>query len=194
MSTEQRRRITDVRVMRALANPVRYRILGHLMAAGPQTASECAAVVDATPSNCSYHLRELARYGLVERTDGPVADGRERPWRTTATGFSFQPADDGAADPVATEASRRLIHLGIDDEAALAHAAADAHDGLPEPWRAAGTMATYGLQLAPDELVALTAAVDALIRPWIGLTREDAPPEARVVHVTFRAFRLPGDE
>ena len=37
------------------------------MALGAQTASECAAVVGASPSNCSYHLRELERFGLVER-------------------------------------------------------------------------------------------------------------------------------
>ena len=57
MPTERRRQVTDVQALRALANPVRYRIFGNLMALGPQTASECAAVVGATPSNCSYHLR-----------------------------------------------------------------------------------------------------------------------------------------
>ena len=39
-----------------------YRIIGHLMAVGSQTASECAEAVGASPSNCSYHLRELAVY------------------------------------------------------------------------------------------------------------------------------------
>ncbi|MBA2719668.1 MAG: helix-turn-helix transcriptional regulator, partial [Chloroflexi bacterium] len=55
VAAEVRRQITDVRVLRALANPIRYRLFGHLMAVGTQTASECAAVVGATPSNCSYH-------------------------------------------------------------------------------------------------------------------------------------------
>ncbi len=96
MPTERRRQVTDVRALRALANPVRYRIFGHLMAFGSQTASECAAVVGATPSNCSYHLRELARFGLVERVDDGAADGRERPWRTTATGFSYPAAEGGS--------------------------------------------------------------------------------------------------
>ncbi|MYW04404.1 helix-turn-helix domain-containing protein, partial [Streptomyces sp. SID3343] len=69
MTTESRRRITDVGALRVLADPVRYRLLGHLMTVGPQTATQCARVVDATPSNCSYHLRELAKYDLIERTE-----------------------------------------------------------------------------------------------------------------------------
>ena len=112
MPTERRRQVTDVRALRALANPVRYRIFGHLMAFGSQTASECAAVVGATPSNCSYHLRELARFGLVERVDDGAADGRERPWRPTATGFSYQVAEADRADPAARRANLALQHAG----------------------------------------------------------------------------------
>src|SRR5829696_4431884 len=162
MPAENRRQVTDVRAMRAMASPIRYRIFGHLMAVGPSTASECAEVVGATASNCSYHLRELARYGLVERVDD-APDGRERPWRTTATGFSFGPVGETRDDPAAAVVSRQLVHLGIDDEAALAHAAADETDLLPKAWQDATSMATYGLRVTPHELAALSAAVDALI-------------------------------
>ena len=205
MPLERRTQVSDVRALRALANPVRYRILGHLMSAGAQTASDCAAVVGASPSNCSYHLRELARYGLVERVAGGRegagggrrdrggADRRDRPWRPTATGLRTGPADDGnsASDPVAAIAHRRLIHLGIDDDAALAHAAADRHDDLPADWRRAETLSTFGLLVTADELVGLTTAVDAILRPYIGLTRDDSPPDAERVHVIFDAFRRP---
>ena len=189
---ESRRQITDVRALRALADPIRYRILGHLMAVGAQTASQCAEVVGATPSNCSYHLRELARYGLVERAAAGVGDGRERPWRPTATGLRTDVPADSNADPAAIAASRRLIHAGVDDEAALTHEAIDRHDDLPEAWRQAGTLATYGLNMTSSELNALNIAIDALIRPYIGLTRTDAPADARPVHVGYVAFRRPG--
>ena len=191
MPTERRRQVTDVRALRALANPVRYRIFAHLMAFGAQTASECAAVVGATPSNCSYHLRELARFGLVERVDDGVGDGRERPWRTTATGFSYQVAEADRGDPLARRANLALQHAGIDDDAALAHEAADRHEALSQAWQQAAGSATYGLRITPDELVALGTAIDALIRPFIGLTRDEAPRDAEPVHVVFRAFPLP---
>src|SRR4051794_7582771 len=87
-----RRTITDVRVLAALAHPVRLALLHYLLAAGPRTATECAQVVDASPSACSYHLRHLERFGLVERDEpapGEDVDGRTRRWRPVATGFSF---------------------------------------------------------------------------------------------------------
>lgn len=191
MAPETRRQITDLRALRALADPIRYRILGHLMAVGPQTASQCAAIVGATASNCSYHLRELERYGLVERVAAGDGDGRERPWRPTATGFSYGLPEEEQTDPVAARVARQLLHAGVDDEAGLAHAAIERHDAWPPAWQQAETMATYGLLIDPAELIALTTAIDALIRPYIGLTREDAPAEARPVHVGFSAFRNP---
>lgn len=192
MTEERRIQITDVRVLRALANPIRYRILGHLMSTGAQTASECAAVVGASPSNCSYHLRELERFGLVERTGGDesAADGRDRPWRPTVTGYGTGPAAPDA-DPTAMVAATALSHLGIDDNAALAHAAVDAHAAHPPDWQRAEFIATYGLLVSAEELTALVAAVDGLLRPYIGLTRSDAPADAERVHVVFDAFRRP---
>ena len=197
MTEERRIQITDVRVLRALANPIRYRILGHLMSSGAQTASECAAVVGATPSNCSYHLRELERFGLVERAAGDEAapDGRDRPWRTTVTGYGTGPSDAAAsagdADPAAIVAAQALSHLGVDDNAALAHAAVDAHAAQPPAWQSAEIMSTYGLLVSADELKTLAAAVDRVLRPYIGLTRPEAPADAERVHVIFDAFRRP---
>lgn len=189
MPAEVRKQITDVRALKALADPVRYRLLGHLMAVGPQTASQCAAVAGATPSNCSYHLRELARYGLVERVEETADDGRERPWRATATGFSYGPPDGEPADQVMALANQQLVHAGIDDEASLAHAAVDMYDSLPPEWQQAVTMGSYGLRINAAELSELALAIDALIRPYIALTREDAPADARAVHAGFSAFR-----
>jgi DNA-binding transcriptional ArsR family regulator len=73
-----------IATFRALADPIRYRILGHLMAVGPQTASQCAAVVGPAPANCSYHLRDLARYGLGRARRG----GRRRRARTSLSSRS----------------------------------------------------------------------------------------------------------
>jgi DNA-binding transcriptional ArsR family regulator len=191
MPTPIRRRVTDIDALRTLAHPIRYRILGHLMAVGQQTASECAAVVGETPSNCSYHLREPPRFGLVERVDGEGGDGRERPWRPMATGWSFGVEDETHADPVARAANLRLQHAGIDEEARIAHAAIDAMETLDAPWHEASIGQTFGLRVTADELARLGAAIDTILRPYIALTRDDAPPDAEPVHVSLTAFRHP---
>jgi DNA-binding transcriptional ArsR family regulator len=196
---ELRKQVSDVRALRALASPIRRHLLNHLMATGPQTASECAAVVGASPSNCSYHLRELARYGLVERADDARGgDGRDRPWRPVATGLSYGPEPDADADAdaagarIAELANRRLVHAQIDDNAELLHRAVDAHDTLPPEWHRAELLSTFGLLVTADELATLASRVDALLRPYIGLTREDPPAGAERVHVVFDAVRRPG--
>lgn len=190
----ERRDITDVRALRALADPVRYRLLNHLMSAGPRTASQCAELVGATPSNCSYHLRELQRYGLVERV-GPgepgasEGDGRERLWRAAATGFSF--GDPAATDPAAVTSGQALAHARIDENARLAHAGVDAASRDDSPWRDLLGLSDYGLRISADEMNALGTAIDALIRPYIALTRDGAPDDAELVHLSVTAVPLP---
>src|SRR5215467_2058846 len=94
MATEERRRITEPAALEALAHPVRLELMNYLMSSGPATASACARAVGDTPSNCSYHLRTLARFGLVGEVAS--ADGRERPWQTLVTGFDTTPEDRAA--------------------------------------------------------------------------------------------------
>src|ERR1700759_5782882 len=86
---ERRPVLTDPEVLEALAHPVRLDLLTYLMSDGPASASQCARAVGDTPSNSSYHLRTLARHGLVEPVQSP--DRRQRPWRATITGFTPPP-------------------------------------------------------------------------------------------------------
>jgi DNA-binding transcriptional ArsR family regulator len=188
---EKRTEITDVRVLAALAHPVRVQLLNFLLGTGQHTATQCAAVSEASPSACSYHLRHLERFGLVERVspdDAASADGRERMWRATATGFSFggPPSTDR---PAARAARQALGVLGIDEAARLARRYVNRADTLDGVWQDAAAFATYGLALTASELDELTDALDALIRPFIGATRRDRPGGCEAVHVTLQAFR-----
>jgi hypothetical protein len=129
----------------------------------------------------------------VERAQAVAGgDGRDRPWRPAATGLRYGRDADEAATPVEAALARQLIHAGIEHDAELAHRAADAHDDQPPAWRAAESMSTYGLLVTAAELATITAAIDAIVRPWIGLTRVDAPDGARPVHVHLEAFVRPG--
>jgi DNA-binding transcriptional ArsR family regulator len=189
---ESRREITDVRVLGALGHPVRVQLLGYLLETGPRTATQCAEVVDASPSACSYHLRHMARFGLVERADGPHGarrgDGRERLWRASSTGYVFggPPSEE---NPALNAARHAVLVAGIDDNARLAKRYLGDSEQLSDEWRDAGGFAAYGLLVTADELAALVQAVDATLRPFIGATRVDAPDGAERVHVTVQAFR-----
>lgn len=180
----ERRLVASPEVITALAVPARLAILNHLMRAGPQTASECAEVVGQSPSNCSWHLRELARIGLVERDDGAVADRRTKPWRASVTGLRFAPAD-GPADAMAQSAVKTISA----DEANAAFADYLEHEHeLPRQWSDAASAHDYAVLIDPSELAEIGERIDAIVRPYLRPTRTDAPSGSAVVRVTLRAF------
>src|SRR5580658_8698754 len=87
------RKITDVRTMRALAHPVRIALLEALTLGGAMTATEAGERIGETPTTCSFHLRQLAKYGFVEEAGG--GRGRARPWRVTSIGMNISTKNEG---------------------------------------------------------------------------------------------------
>lgn len=185
---EKRTRVTDPKALRALAHPLRLALLDRLMSFGEQTAAQCAAAVGSTTSNCSYHLRALARVGLVER--GESTDGRERPWRSSSTGLEFGPKEAGASMSSAA-AARAVDELALARDEELTRRALAHYDAQPAEWRAAEAHNSYALTITPGELAHLVSEIDRLVRPYIGLTRREAPGDADVAYLRLLAFRHP---
>ena len=189
---ERRLEVTDGKVLAALAHPLRVALLYQLNALGSRTASQCAQALGETPANCSYHLRQLAKAGLVVREE--AGNGRERPWRSVYTGLDLHPAVDDA-DPEVMTAARAtrasLANIEIEEHARLARQYLRLEARAPRAWREVAGVSSYSLRLTPEELEGLVRALDGLIRPYIGLTRADPPEGARPVHLDFKAFLRP---
>ncbi|ANN17615.1 transcriptional regulator [Amycolatopsis orientalis] len=175
-----RKRIEDAELMRALAHPLRSALLDHLMAVGPRTASDCATAVGSSASNISWHLRQLAQHGLVERVE--AEDGRERPWRACQVGLEF------GDDPSLRGAQLAVLGTTLARERELTERYLDAADRLEQEWQDSSGINTYSLRVTAAELDKLVEGIDALVRPYVGAIRKDAPEEARPVHLGFRAF------
>jgi DNA-binding transcriptional ArsR family regulator len=181
---ERRPVLTDPEVLEALAHPVRLDLLTYVMANGPASASTCARAVGDTPSNCSYHLRTLARHGLVERVES--ADRRQRPWQATITGFTLEPQADPATRSGRGTAAVMAASLALEQRLLrdyLSH-----RDSVPAAWREVDLASSYTLRITPDELRVLGDQLDALIRPLIAAGRQSAPADAELVEVDLYAF------
>jgi DNA-binding transcriptional ArsR family regulator len=181
-------RITDPRVMRALAHPARIAILEHLGSTGAVvTATECAGLVGLSPSATSYHLRELAKFGLVEQAPSR-GDARERVWRSISSGFSVE----GDLDEPETRASQQaLVDVYLNRDFARMRAWVARSHEEPKVWQDASTMMGPMLLLNAEELAEVNRRVKEVLDPYRRRDRmAEAPEDARPVVVHYVAFPM----
>src|SRR4051812_14232703 len=142
-------RVTDVRALRALAHPLRNRLLGQLRLNGPATASRLGRVVGESSGATSYHLRQLAEYGFVEEVEGR-GNARERWWRARHRMTSWQVADviaqEGGAD-----VENELIRMQLDAHRRILGAWQAQRAELDPAWTAAASLNDYVLRLRPEQ-------------------------------------------
>jgi predicted ArsR family transcriptional regulator len=78
--------VHDPRILRAISHPVRNRILDELGATGPMRAADLARTLKVPANQASFHLRQLAKYGLVVEAPEEARDGRDRVWKAAFEG------------------------------------------------------------------------------------------------------------
>ncbi|MFI1580183.1 ArsR/SmtB family transcription factor [Embleya sp. NPDC020630] len=184
-----RRRI-DARSLRALAHPLRMRLLEMLRLDGPATGTHLAARVGESTGTVSWHLRHLAEHGFIE--DAPDrGTRRERWWRAVVdpsdlrtTDFRTDPETRGALDVYMRESFRQQGER-------LIESFGDAEEMGPE-WVNARTASDWsGVRLTADQLAELNRRVVDLIHQ---ATRGPEQPGAATVVLQFHSFpRRPKD-
>lgn len=173
-------KLTDPRTLRAYAHPLRMRLIGLLRSDGPMTATQAAARLDDNVPNCSFHLRQLAKYGFAERVPG--ADGRERPWRATAQSTSW---DDDSDDPAMKAATDQLNSVMIALYVQRAQDYLAVRGDEPVEWRAAAGFGDALLHVTATELREITEEIDALLARYDERVADPArrPPGSRPVQI-----------
>jgi hypothetical protein len=185
-------KLTDPRMMRALAHPARIAIWMHLGLRGAATATECADVAALSPSACSYHLRTLARYGFVEEDRASAADGRERPWRARLLALDLEDrADDPPSAQVASWLLSDSIRAAAEEDRARYLARRSEY---PADWRAASGEVFSVAHVTPDELDRLREEVLEILAPYIRLDPAERSPGALPVRVMLDLFPWFGPE
>jgi DNA-binding transcriptional ArsR family regulator len=184
--TESIRKLTDARELRVLAHPVRMRLRQALYERGTATATELAEMIGESPANCSWHLRQLAKYGFVEETGG--GSGRNRPWRPASHALTWGDSDE-AGDVAA--ASDELSAMVYEREfAALRDWQAWRRTDPPE-WQDAANF-TQGLTwLTAEELAELNEALTAIAVRGQERLRDPAKRPTGARHVRFFASAVP---
>lgn len=174
-------RLTDPRALRAYAHPTRMALVGLLRLHGPLTATRAAELLGTeSVASCSFHLRQLAKYGLVEEAGG--GRGREKPWRATA---AFTSWDASPADPEQAAAADALQRAVLDGYFARANAWL-AHRAEDTPaWREAAGFGDSAVLATAAELAELNARIEELLRPYVARLTDggERPEGARTVQL-----------
>lgn len=143
--------------IRTLAHPLRARLLGLLRLDGPSTATNLAGALATNSGATSYHLRSLAKVGLVvEESAGQ--SGRERWWRAAHEVSSFQ-ASDYAGDPDAAAAADWIQDYGLRMLATRFAEWTEGRDRFSPEWQDAADVNDLTLLLTPDRLRDLTEEI-----------------------------------
>jgi len=159
--------VHDPTILRAIAHPVRNRILTELGASGSMRAADVARELDIPANQASFHLRQLAKYGLVEEDREAARDKRDRVWRLTSEdGVSinlgdFEREPEGAA---AAGVFRKQA-------AGWGHAVVDAVYAPADETGILRTVNDSAIRLTLEEAQELAADIDRLVSTWRRRTR-----------------------
>jgi DNA-binding transcriptional ArsR family regulator len=172
--------VRDPRALRAMAHPLRLRLMEQLSIGGPATATELAERVGESPANCSWHLRQLARYGYVEEAGGGT--GRRRPWRLALLGRRWGFADES---PELAKAGDEVADVLYEHEFARMRAALKNRANEPARWRDASFVTQSFGWFTAEELAELHRDVNALLIQRMERIQDPAarPPGARPIRL-----------
>jgi predicted ArsR family transcriptional regulator len=178
-------KLTDPRALRAYAHPVRMALVGLLRTEGPLTATRAAELLGESSGTCSFHLRQLARYGLVEEAGGGT--GREKPWRATTTSTAW---DATGGTPEAAAATGLLNTVIAERYFEQLMRWLEASPEQSAEWQQAALFGDRILYVTAEELQELGRRARELVDEYFErqLKPELRPPGSRLVTWLHLAF------
>ncbi|MFB9903124.1 ArsR/SmtB family transcription factor [Allokutzneria oryzae] len=177
--------LADAATLKALAHPLRRRILAELRR-GPASATTLATALGHNTGGTSYHLRELARHGFVEE-DPALGRGKERWWRVRERDPRTPPAGELSADTVKLLTTIRNAQLAEDVDAWERYQQERGKGREEHEWADAVEFSRGSLTLTRAELTQFFDDYMALLKRYRRAPRE-TPQEARRILLRFIAF------
>jgi len=183
--TVQRRQLSDPVTIRALAHPIRVKLLQLLLTRGPLTATEAGEAIGESPASASFHLRQLSKYGYIEETgDGT---GRRRPWRAVV---EVQKVTLDDLDPAAKLAFDEVQRVLAAHQQELHGTWLRTRHTYPKAWRDAATDCNAVLHLSAELAAELQRRLDAVLEDYLPSLAETRPPEAVPTALVYQLFPL----
>jgi DNA-binding transcriptional ArsR family regulator len=180
-------RVIDLDGLKALAHPLRVRLVDTLSTYGPATASGLAERLGESSGATSYHLRQLEKHGFVREVEGR-GTARERWWERVPGSMQIG-APETRATPAGRSASRLVEREFLAHREALLHDFLErGQDELPEEWRESGGISLLNLQLTAEQFAQAADELEALQTDFAKRWRGQKMPGARPVQLQINVF------
>jgi len=172
--------------LKAMAHPVRLRLIGLLRHDGPSTASALAERLGLNSGVTSYHLRQLAKHGYVV-DDESRGNGRDRWWKAAQQSTRVGEHEQSDEEREAVDAFAQAIAVVHTEQL---QRAVEERPLLPLEWREPSTLSDWSKHLTAARALELTRAIDDLVTRFV---EDDADTEgAEDFIVTVHGFPRPG--
>jgi DNA-binding transcriptional ArsR family regulator len=176
--------------LRALAHPLRVRILVLLSKLsetpendGVVTSTLLARELGESTGATSYHLRQLAKFGLIQEVPD-YGNARDRGWRATARHVSVAPDAQASPEHRAAQAEVYRHIVELDDQ--ITSTFVRAIDEHPVEWRDAWRISNAFLHVRPDEVREVHRRIQELLSEYERVDPASRPPDAERVYASFR--------
>ncbi len=161
------RPMSDPRVLRAIAHPTRGRILDELGATGPMRAADVGEALGIPANQASFHLRQLAKYGVIQPAPEAARDKRDRVWKLPdERGFRLD-VQDISKQP----GGKAAVTVFRQSKAAWAHRLVDEVFSFKQNKDTFTAIVDQTMKLTKDEAAEFMGEVDEVLATWADKTR-----------------------
>jgi Helix-turn-helix domain len=164
-------------------------LIGLLRTEGPLTATKAAELLGESTATTSFHLRQLAKYGMAE--EAPGGQGRERPWQATTMSTDVP---DFPQDPELAAAGGMFRAVIAQRYFEWLRRWLEQRPDEPGQWQRADVFGDRLLYLTSDELSELGQKMRDLFDDYVDRTAQPdlRPPDSRLISVLQFAFPMIG--
>lgn len=175
--------------LRALAHPLRVEIMNELSDFGPATASMLAERLGESSGATSYHLRQLAKHGILVE-DAERGSGRERWWRMAPGGVTI-----GGPETLETPAGREVteqisLSWAQNNERRLNTYLRRGIDTFGTEWVEAAALSTSHLEVTREQLAEFGTEYYKLLNRLKEKWKTEPAGERKRIQAQFNAFPL----
>ncbi|TBN57070.1 ArsR family transcriptional regulator [Glaciihabitans arcticus] len=180
-------RIVDMEGLKALAHPLRVKILDTLSTYGEFTASGLGERLGESSGATSYHLRQLEKHKFVREVQGR-GTGRERWWERVPGGIMVgSPSEEST--PSERAASKLVLREWmVNRRIVLDDFLNNGDDVLSQAWMEASVVSMSNLNLTREQASDLSTRLQGVLDEFVVAYRGQKVPGARPVQTHINVF------